>query len=393
MIQNSLDYFGVWGNFVMRYLSKLASQDIENKMIFITGPRQCGKTTLAKSILSVNFSDAGIYLNWDNAQHRKLILAHAWNDEQQLVIFDELHKYKRWKNWIKGVYDVEHEKHAFIVTGSARLDVYRRGGDSLFGRYHLWHLHPFTLDERPDHLTAEETLKRLMEFGGFPEPFLKADKRFANRWRRERFERILSEDIRDVENVRDIALISLFAETLKARVAKPIAVSNIANDLEISPKTAKSWLAILERMYLGFAVYPYSPKNIARTLVKQPKFYFFDNADVESDVGARFENLVACHLFKRLQFMADSEGERIELRYIRDKDKREVDFVVLRDKKVDELIEVKYSEASISQSLVRYAGLLKPRLATQIVCQLDRSYTKDGIRVMTVIDYFADKIW
>lgn len=377
----------------MRYISKFVVEDLETKMVFVAGPRQSGKKTLSKDILDQDFSGSGMYLNWDNSKHRKLTIAQGWTDEQKLLIFDELHKYKRWKGWLKGIYDVERDKHAFIVTGSARLDIYRRGGDSMLGRYHLWHLHPFTLDEYPNNLSAEEAFRRLMEFGGFPEPFIKADRRFANRWRRERFERLLTEDIRDLENVRDISLIGLFADALKSRVSKPIAIANVAGDLEISPKTAKSWLALLERMYLGFAVYPFAPKNVARALIKQPKFFFFDNGDVESDIGAKFENLVACHLLKRLQFLSDSEGQRNELRYIRDKDKREVDFVIIREKKVDELIEVKYSDSVISKSLVDYTKLLKPRLSTQIVCQLDRPYIKDGVRVTTAIDYFSNKVW
>jgi predicted AAA+ superfamily ATPase len=146
-------------------------------------------------------------------------------------------------------------------------------------------------------------------------------------------------------------------------------------------------------MYLGFPIYPYAPKNIARALSKQPKFYFFDNADVDSDIGARFENLVACNLLKRLQFLSDSEGERNELRYIRDKDKREVDFVIIRAGKIDELIEVKYADTQISDSLRHYTKILQPRTAIQIVAKLDRSYSKDGIRNMSVFDYFSKKIW
>lgn len=362
-------------------------------MVFIGGPRQAGKTRVAKNLLETHFSNNGLYLNWDNPTHRKLILSQSWQAHQKLIVLDELHKYRRWKNWLKGTFDVQRQLHNFLVTGSARLDVYRRGGDSMLGRYHYWRLHPFTLDEYPGELTPQAAFERLMRIGGFPEPFVRGEDRFAKRWRRDRIDRIITEDIRDLEQVRDLTLIGLFADALRTRVGHTIALSNIAGDLEISPKTAKSWLEILERLYVGFAIYPYAPKKESRLLSKQPKFYFFDNADAEVDDGSRFENLVACHLLKRLHFLQDSEGERCELRFIRDKEKREVDFVLLRDRKVDELIEVKFSDSSVSASLLHYAHVFKPRRAIQIVAHLDRSFNHAGVEVMSVFDYFAKKIW
>ena len=239
----------------------------------------------------------------------------------------------------------------------------------------------------------QPAFERLMSIGGFPEPFIRGDARFAKRWRRDRLDRIITEDIRDLEHVRDLTLIGLFADALRTRVGHTIALSNIAGDLEISPKTAKIWLELLERLYVGFAIYPYAPKKESRLLCKQPKFYFFDNADAEVDDGDRFENLVACHFLKRLHFLQDSEGERCELRYIRDKEKREVDFVIIRDHKVEELIEVKFSDCSVSTSLLHYAQVFKPRRAIRIVANLDRSFARCGVEVMSVLDYFAIKIW
>ena len=193
----------------MRYLQEYILNDLQKKMVFLGGPRQVGKTTLAEQVLKL-YKNKGVYFNWDFDEDRKNILALKWADRDQLIIFDELHKYKRWKNWLKGVYDKQKDKHHFFVTGSARLDVFRQGGDSLLGRYHYWRLHPFTLSELPPKISKGEALKRLMSVGGFPEPFLDGDETQARRWRRERYDRILKDDVRDLEPVQDIQTLSLF---------------------------------------------------------------------------------------------------------------------------------------------------------------------------------------
>lgn len=366
----------------MRYLSPYIQKDLQKKMVFVGGPRQCGKTTLAKALLK---DTQGHYFNWDYDIDRNAILEQTWKDSDQLLVFDELHKFPRWKNWIKGLYDVQKDLHQFLVTGSARLDIYRRGGDSLLGRYHYWRLHPFSLSEIPPGISKEDAFERLMTVGGFPEPFLDNNEQEARRWRRERLERVIKDDVRDLEPIRDIQTLSLFMEQLRTRVGGPVVLSNIAEDLQISPKTAKRWLETLEKMYLVFAVYPYT-KNIPRATQKPPKVYFFDNADVIGDEGARFENLVATHLLKRIQFREDLEGYRYELRYIRDKEKREVDFVILKDGIIEELIEVKYADPDISQSLRYYAEKLNPPKATQIVARLKRSYSKGKLTVESPLE-------
>lgn len=296
----------------MRYITPFILDDLRSKMVFVSGPRQVGKTTLAKRILSDHFS-SGRYLDWDLDEDRQDILKKRWDLDERLLIFDELHKFPRWKRWIKGIYDASHESHAFLVTGSARLDIYRRGGESLMGRYHPWRLHPFTLDELPDGVAPKEGFKRLMTLGGFPEPFISEDERTARRWRRERFDRVLREDIRDLESIRNIQLLGILVDLLRQRVGGLITLSNIATDLQISPKTAKAWLEVLERMYLLFAIHPYT-KSLPRAVLKPPKVYFFDNADVLAGEGERFENLVATSLLKRLHFLEDRNGYRYELR-------------------------------------------------------------------------------
>lgn len=370
----------------MRYLSNHIRSDLKKKMVFVGGPRQVGKTTLARSILD-GFERGGRYFNWDFDEDRRDILKKRWHAKDRLLVFDELHKYPRWKGWLKGIYDVSGENHAFLVTGSARLDVYRRGGDSLMGRYHYWRLHPFTLDEIPAGIRPDNAFRRLMDVGGFPEPFLDGDEREARRWRRERFDRVLREDIRDLEPIRNIQLLSLFLDSLRHRVGGMITLSNLAGEIEVSPKTAKAWLELLERMYLVFAIRPYT-RSLPRAILKPPKVYFFDNADVIGNEGVRFENLVASHLLKRLHYMEDYTGHRCELRYIRDKEGREVDFVLLQDGRIQELIEVKFTDENVSRSLRYYAEKLRPKKVTQMVATLKRPYSVGNISIVDPLSYF-----
>lgn len=337
-------------------------------MVFVAGPRQVGKTSLAKQVLEQMAHGTGDYLNWDAPGDRKRILARDWDPAAPLIVFDELHKYNRWKNWLKGIYDTRNPRQQYLVTGSARLDTYRRGGDSMVGRFHLWHLHPFSLGEHPTALDPAAVQTRLLRVGGFPEPFLEDDERFARRWRLERYSQILREDIRDLERVDALAQMEQLLELLQHRVGSPIVVSNLAADLELAPRTVARYIEILARSFLCFVVPTYTGK-LARAIRKPPKVFFYDNADVIGDDGARFENLVATHIFKRIQFEQEYSGHRYELRYLRDKEGREVDFVVLRDRKVHELWEVKLRDVSAGAHLRYYAERLRPTRAVQVVSQ------------------------
>jgi len=231
-----------------------------------------------------------------------------------------------------------------------------------------------------------------MTLGGFPEPFLSGSEREARRWRRERLDRVIREDIRDLESIRIIQNLSLFLDLLRSRVGGLVVLSNLAADAQVSPKTAKAWLEVFERMYLVFAVRPYT-RSLPRAIQKPPKVYFFDNGDVLGDEGARFENLVAATLLKRLHFLEDFHGYRYELRYIRDKEGREVDFAILKDGVLEELIEVKYGDDSLSRSLLYYAEKLKPPRVTQLVGGLKNSFDRNGIRVTNPISYFNNPPW
>ena len=374
-----------------RYLEPFIYQDLLKKMVWIGGPRQVGKTTLSDALCE-DFFPQGVYFNWDSDEDRRAILKKAWLKTSPLIIFDELHKFPRWKNWIKGVYDAREPNQHYLVTGSARMDVYKRGGDSLMGRYHYWRLHPLTLDELPEGMACEEGFQRLIQLGGFPEPFLGADEREARRWRRERFDKILREDVRDLESIRSIQTLSLFVDALRERVGGMITMSNIAEDLQISPKTAKNWLDLIEKMYLCFAIYPYTHR-IPRALQKPPKVFFYDNADVIGDNGARLENLVATTLLKRLHFLEDYYGYRCSLHYVRDKEKREVDFLTCVDGELVDLIEVKWSNTDVSSSLKYYAEKLKPKYVTQIVGTLEKPYHHGNILVTSPILFFSSPPW
>ncbi len=350
-----------------RYLEKLILDDLEKKMVFVGGPRQVGKTTLARMIASR--ARAPAYFNWDDRGHRQAILNENWKPETDLIVFDELHKYPRWKRLIKGIWDTRERSEKIIVTGSSRLDIYRRGGDSLLGRYHYYRLHPFSLREvrsgkpadfhfspDPPELIFEgegAQIDDLLRMGGFPEPLLAGSERTLRRWQRERFERVFREDIRDLEAVRSLAQVELLGQMLPERVGSPLSIHALSEDIEASPKSVKSWIDLLSRNYYLFRVPPYH-RRLARALKKEAKYYLWDWSEVR-DEGARFENLVASHLLKFCHFFTDSFGTAVELHYLRDLEKREVDFLVTWEKKPWFLVECKL-EAGGSQGPLAYFG-------------------------------------
>ncbi|NBW81988.1 DUF4143 domain-containing protein [bacterium] len=256
------------------------------------------------------------------------------------------------------------------------------------GRYHLWRLHPMGLDELPRGMSEREALKRLMTIGGFPEPFLSGDVLEARRWRRERLQKVIRDDVRDLESIRNIATLELFVGALRNRVGGLVVLGNLAADLQVAQKTLKSWLEVLERMYIVFTVYPYST-GIPRALQKPPKVFFYDTGDVDDDNGSRFENLVATHLLKRYQFLEDRDGFEYKLYYLRDKEKREVDFLFTKDNKPHLLVEAKWDSDEINPSLRYFANKLKPKHVVQVVGLLKRPFASEGVQVLPATQYFA----
>ena len=325
-----------------------------------------GKTTLAKSLLP----DLSGYLNWDVAEHRERILKGEL-PSAPLLVFDEIHKYRSWRNYLKGIYDAPGRRGQILVTGSARLDFYRFGGDSLQGRYHYLRLHPLSFAE----IKAEssEDIKDLLELGGFPEPFLGASRREARRWSREYRNRLIREDLLSLERVEDVGNLELLMLRLPELVGSPLSVNALREDLRLSHKTISRWIEILERLYAIFRIAPFGAPKI-RAVRKEQKHYHFDWSLVP-DLPQRFENLVASHLLKWVHFKADAEGREIDLRYFRDVDGREVDFVLTENRKPFRFIECKWEDAEINPSL----NYLKARFPETDAWQISAVGKKDYV--------------
>lgn len=364
-----------------RYIREHVELDLAEKMVFVGGPRQVGKTTFALSLLGEHQDESSpAYLSWDVLADREEILAERIPGGQKRIVFDEIHKYARWRNLIKGLYDKNKSAVSFIVTGSARLDYYRKGGDSLQGRYHYHRLHPFSVMEHesdPDKLLVEH----LLRFGGFPEPFLKGNTRFHRRWMREHSARVLHEDLRDLENVREVSMLELLLAHLPACVGSPLSVASLSRLLQVAHESVERWLSIFERLYVCYRIPPFGAKKI-RAVRKEKKLYFWDWSRVE-DPGPRFENMVAGHLLKYCHHLEDTEGYGMELRFIRDTDKREVDFVVLRDGHPEFAVECKSGERGASPACNYFRERTDiPRFYQVHLGKKDHGNATAGTRVM-----------
>ena len=336
---------------VIRYIESAVSDCLKRKMAFVGGPRQVGKTTLALGLLGAGADESHpAYLNWDHPRAAAAFRKGELPPGEPQVILDEIHKYARWRNMLKGIYDTEKSRRRILVTGSARLDYYRKGGDSLAGRYRYFRLHPFSLGELA-RAPARPDLEALLTFGGFPEPLFAQKEAELRIWRRDRLSRVVREDLRDLEQVREISLIEHLTDLLPARVGAPLSVNSLREDLQVDHKTVERWLQILENLYVCFRVLPYGSPRI-RAVRKERKLYLWDWSGV-ADIGPRFENLVAAQLLKYCHWIEDSEGHSMELRYLRDTDRREVDFVVLRDRRPLFAVECKSGERAIGPA-VRY---------------------------------------
>lgn len=356
-----------------RYLSSQIEKDLKKKMVFVGGPRQVGKTTLATHLAE----GAQGYLNWDIPEHREAILRREF-PTAQLWIFDEIHKYRGWRNLLKGLYDQHKEKRQILVTGSARLDYYRFGGDSLQGRYHYLRLHPFSFAELK--MNSASDLQELLKLSGFPEPFLGKSEEEAKRWSREYRNRLFREDLTSLERVQDLGRLEHLMLRLPELVGSPLSLNALREDLQISHKTVSNWVDILERLYAVFRIPPFGAPKI-RAVKKERKHYHFDWSLVP-DLSLRFENLVASHLLKWSDFEADCRGREIEVRYFRDIDGREVDFVLTENKQPFLMVECKWSDVETHSGL-KY---LKARFQKCEAWQISATGRKDfispeGIRV------------
>jgi predicted AAA+ superfamily ATPase len=338
---------------IPRYLERAVAGALRRKMAFVGGPRQVGKTTFALGFLGPDADETHpAYFNWDHPSVPPRLRKAELPAGQPLILLDEIHKYARWRNLLKGIYDTEKSRRKILVTGSARLDYYSKGGDSLAGRYRYFRLHPFSLRELATRPSPAD-LGALLKFGGFPEPLFAQNEAEHRIWHRERLARVVREDLRDLEHVREISLIEQLTDLLPTKVGSPLSIKSLREDLQVDHKTAERWLQILEYLYVCFRLSPYGPP-LVRAVKKERKLYLWDWSSIE-DPGARFENLVASQLLKYCHWIEDTEGHSMELRYLRDTEKREVDFVVLKERRPLFAVECKTGDKSASRAALYYA--------------------------------------
>ena len=356
-----------------RYLAAQVADDLTRRMVFVAGARQVGKTTFARSLQGAR---AG-YLNWDVPADRERILKRTL-PSGPLWVFDELHKFRGWRNYLKGLWDGRPRSQRVLVTGSARLDFYRFGGDSLQGRYHLLRLHPLSVAELG--VSSAADWKALRTLGGFPEPFFGGSARQAKRWSTEHRNLLIRDELVSLERVDDIGRLELMALRLPELVGAPLSINSLREDLEVSHKTLTRWVALLERLYALVLIPPFGSPRV-RAIKKSPKHYHLDWT-LPPAPGPAFENLVAIHLLKWVHFRQDTEGLDLELRYFRDVDGREVDFVVTDRRKPILIVEAKLNDVALDPS-VRYLKAKFPECpAWQIHAQGTKDYqTAEGIRV------------
>lgn len=373
---------------------------MRNKMAFVSGPRQCGKTTMAKRLIKDN---RWHYYNWDDVEFRRLWTKSpkqslvfnkkpGQSKKTPIVIFDEIHKAKAWKGRLKGIYDTMESPCQIVVTGSARLDVYKKGGDSLMGRYVNFRLHPFSFAELtsnrvldPDHFLSalvsgagtqprqagKNLMKDLLVLGGFPEPFFAQSKKIYEIWRRGRLEKIIREDLRDLSRLPELSQIEMLASLLPLRASQMLSIQALREDLEVAFDTVKRWMKYLEALYYYFEIKPWS-KSVVRSLKKEGKLYLWDWAEVKEE-GLRFENMLACHLLKACHYWTDTGEGSFDLYYLRNKQKNEIDFLITRDRQPWLPIECKLNE----EQLVPAMGVFVPQLKVDHFVQVVR---KSGVR-------------
>jgi hypothetical protein len=373
-----------------------------NKMIFLSGPRQVGKTTLAQDLL---LKRPGTYFNWDILTDQKRFTQNPYffeeslaeNTDTPLLVLDEIHKYARWKSYLKGIYDRYHKQLQVLVTGSGRLDIYKKGGDSLLGRYLSIPIFPLTVAELLKRRTAwkdfyasvsgpseiqgptQKIFNRLLQHSGFPDPYVKADESYSLAWRNTRTDLLVKEDIRDTSNIRNISLLQTLVQLLEPRVGSPLSTNALRQEVGVAFETVREWLTILENFYYFFRILPYS-KKLGRLLRKEPKIYLFDWTEI-SDPGRRFENLVALHLFKTVKTWTAFGEVNAGLFYIRDKEKREVDFLVVANKVPVILVECKLTEKEPTPSLLYFQQQYRVPVAVQLITEPDyeRRFRKNGL--------------
>lgn len=372
-----------------RYLSSTILSDLGKKMVLLTGPRQVGKTTLAKDMMASFHRPQ--YLNWDVADDRRILAGQSWSPRADLLVFDEIHKMPDWKGYLKGVFDGRADNQAILVTGSARMETFRQSGKSLAGRYFQARLHPFSVREWVELTDAkpDDALDRLIERGGLPEPFLAEDTVQAERWRQQYFTDLVREDVLEFSRIQEIRAMRLLVELLRERVGSPLSIASLARDIQITPNTAAKYLDILEALYVIFMVRPFH-RNVARAILKEPKVYFFDTGHVRGDGGVKWENACATMLLKHVHFGQDTMGRQSSLHYLRTKEGAEVDFVLCEGGTPSHLIECKHADNRPAASFIKFAELFPEAESILLVRELRQEEYRRPISILRGADWLAE---
>ncbi len=371
-----------------RYLTDFIKKDLQKKIVLLSGPRQVGKTWISRHLY---LASKTVYLNYDRSSDREVIQKEIWDRSAALIIFDEIHKMKGWKNWIKGIYDTEGIKPQLLITGSAKFDAFRKGSrESLAGRHFHYRLHPLSVAELKADFSPQEAMNRILERGGFPEPFIAESSIDAERWRRSHLDSILREDLRDLIVIQDLRSLEYLVDRLAAQVGSPVSYQSLAEDINVSAPTIKRWIHALEAMYVLFCIYPWSRK-VKGSLLKQPKVYFYDTGRIPVDnESGRFENLTACALLKHNHFLEDTQGQQRGLFYLRDKQKKEVDFLLVKDIKPIQMIECKLS-ASEKQNFIHFHSQVNPGTNSILLCRdAERNESHPGWELRSASHWLAE---
>jgi len=367
-----------------RYVKEQILKDLEQKMVFLAGPRQCGKTTLAKTLVK----NSRGYMNWDEDAGRESILSKTFS-KAEFWIFDEIHKFKRWRNYLKGIFDQHGKAQKILVTGSARLDLYRRGGDSLQGRYHFLRMHPLSFNEIKGR--TQEDLETLFELGPFPEPFFSSSKKTADRWSLSYRTRLIFDEIPPLETVKDINLLDVLARTLPERVGSPLSINNLRENLDLSFRAVSNWLVIFEKLYLIYRLRPFGSPLI-KSVKKETKHYHFD-WNLVDDEGARFENFIGNHLLKWVHFETDSSGRDLDLKFVRNEAGKEVDFVVTEKLKPILFVECKWSDTQINPFLIHLKKKFPKSRAIQVLMNAKKEFIgEEGIEVISAKNFLKELV-
>ena len=388
-----------------RYLDDRIAKDLLRKLVFVTGARQVGKTTLSRQLQAA--TTPSHYLNYDIAADRASIERFGWQPDAKLIVLDELHKMAGWKPWLKGVIDGRAAGQQLLVTGSARMDTFRQAGESLAGRYLSWRLHPISVKEWCEHSpasatnnapTPEDALTHLLKRGGFPEPCLlpaDADGDIdAERWRKQYANGLVREDVLEFSRLQELGTMRVLLELLRQRVGSPLSLASIGRDLGVSQPTVKRHIDVLQALYIVFTVQPWH-HNIARSLVQSPKIYFYDTGMISTNEndpvtqGVRFENAVAGMLLKHAHFLQDAQAAPVDLHYVRTKDGAEIDFALSNGSQLTHLIECKLSDAAPHRAFQRILPQWPKAEAVQLVRHLRNAETRHGVHITQAADWLA----